>query len=62
MKEINRVMARIAKGRTQVVVVSGSRNKMTKRIKVVKRNNMLRLNARFVDELLREGARRGVGL
>jgi hypothetical protein len=62
MKEINRVMARIAKGRTQVVVVSGSRNKMTKRTKVVKRKNMLRLNARFVDELLREGARRGVGL
>jgi hypothetical protein len=62
MKEINRVMARIAKGRTQVVVVSGSRNKMTKRTKVVKRKNMLRLNARFVDELLREGARRGAGL
>jgi hypothetical protein len=62
MKEINRVMTRIVKGRNEAVVVSGSRNKMTKRIKVVKRKNMLRLNARFVDELLREGARRGVGL
>jgi hypothetical protein len=62
MKEINRVMARIVKGRTQVVVVSGSRNKMTKRTKVDKRKNMLRLNARFVDELLREGARRAAGL
>jgi hypothetical protein len=62
MKEINRVMTRIVKGRNEAVFVSGSRNKMTKRIKVVKRKNMLRLNARFVDELLREGARRGVGL
>jgi hypothetical protein len=62
MKEINRVIARIVKGRNEAVFVSGSRNKMTKRIKVVKRKNMLRLNARFVDELLREGARRGAGL
>jgi hypothetical protein len=62
MKEINRVIARIVKGRNEAVFVSGSRNKITKRIKVVKRKNMLRLNARFVDELLREGARRDAGL
>jgi hypothetical protein len=62
IKEINRVMTRIVKGRNEAVVVSGSRNKMTNRIKVVKSRNMLMLNARFVDELLREGARRAAGL